>query len=144
MDGRADKRRTYLINYSWFRIKGSWSVHLFNEDYLSIPSAHSWGNLFHEIPGISPYFIFPLSYLHTCKDAIQFRPWATFPPHLSYTSSEPISNAARFPKPDRDPVYKCTWSRHGFMKWAIYIFTFLESLPRSFWLTYNWFHIKGT
>ena len=41
--------------YSWFHLKGSWSVHSFNGDYLSIPSAHryvvSWGNLFHEILG---------------------------------------------------------------------------------------------
>ena len=26
--------------YSWFHIKGTWSVHSFNGDYLSIPSAH--------------------------------------------------------------------------------------------------------
>ena len=27
-------------SYSWFHIKGFWSVHLFNGDYLSNPSAH--------------------------------------------------------------------------------------------------------
>ena len=28
------------LKYSWFHIKGTWSVHSFNEYYLSIPSAH--------------------------------------------------------------------------------------------------------
>ena len=35
--------------YSWFHIKGSWSVHSFDGDYLYTHC--SWGNLFHEIPG---------------------------------------------------------------------------------------------
>ena len=26
--------------YNWFHIKGTWNVHLFNGDYLSIPIAH--------------------------------------------------------------------------------------------------------
>ena len=28
------------LSYSWFHIKGTWSVHAFNGDYLSILSAH--------------------------------------------------------------------------------------------------------
>ena len=37
---------------SWFHLKGSWSVHSFNGDYLYIlVHTGSWGNLFHEIPG---------------------------------------------------------------------------------------------
>ena len=39
-----------VFSYSWFRIKGSWSVHSFNGDYLSLVHTGSWGNLFHEIP----------------------------------------------------------------------------------------------
>ena len=31
----------YLLWYSWFHIKGTWSVHSFNGYYLSIPGAHS-------------------------------------------------------------------------------------------------------
>ena len=39
--------------YSWFHIKGTWSVHSFNADYLSIPEGTgSCGYLFHEIPGM--------------------------------------------------------------------------------------------
>ena len=35
-------------------MKGTWSVHSFNGDYLSIPvDTGSCGYLFHEIPGIS-------------------------------------------------------------------------------------------
>ena len=30
----------YKIIYSWFHIKGTWSVHTFNGDHISIPSAH--------------------------------------------------------------------------------------------------------
>ena len=42
-----------LLSYSWFHIKGTWSVHSFNADYLSIPEGtSSCGYLFHEIPGI--------------------------------------------------------------------------------------------
>ena len=42
-----------LMTYSWFHIKGSWSVHSFNGDYLSIPEGTGrCGYLFHEIPGI--------------------------------------------------------------------------------------------
>ena len=38
--------------YSWFHIKGTWSVHSFNGDYLSISEGTgSCGYLFHEIPG---------------------------------------------------------------------------------------------
>ena len=40
--------------YSWFHIKGTWSVHSFNGDYLTIPEGTgSWGYLFHEIPSRS-------------------------------------------------------------------------------------------
>ena len=40
-----------LIWCSWFYIKGSWSVHSLNGDYLSIPvHTGSWGYLFYEIP----------------------------------------------------------------------------------------------
>ena len=40
------------VRYSWFHIKGSWSVHSFNGDYLiSLVHTGSWGNLFNEIPG---------------------------------------------------------------------------------------------
>ena len=40
-----------LVTYSWFHIKGTFSVHSFNEDYLSIHECPgSWGYLFHEIP----------------------------------------------------------------------------------------------
>ena len=40
------------IIYSWFHIKGTWSVQSFNRDYLSIPKGTgSCGYLFHEIPG---------------------------------------------------------------------------------------------
>ena len=52
---------------SWFHKKGSWSVHSFNEDYISIPSSlvhsGSWGNLFHEIPGM---------YLFDIQDVLKF------------------------------------------------------------------------
>ena len=42
----------YLSMYSWINIKGTWSVHLFNGDYLSIPEGTgSCWCLFHEIPG---------------------------------------------------------------------------------------------
>ena len=38
--------------YSWFHEKGSFSVHSFNDYYLSIPECTvSWGNHFQEIPG---------------------------------------------------------------------------------------------
>ena len=30
---------TIILTYSWFHIKSTWSVHSFNGDYLSIPSA---------------------------------------------------------------------------------------------------------
>ena len=40
--------------YSWIHIKDTWSVHLFNGDYLSIPEGTgSCGYLFHEIPCMS-------------------------------------------------------------------------------------------
>ena len=32
----------YLNAYSWFQIKGTLSVHSFNGDYLSMPSAHRY------------------------------------------------------------------------------------------------------
>ena len=39
------------MTYNWFHEKGSWSIHSFNLDYLSIPKCPgSWGNHFHEIP----------------------------------------------------------------------------------------------
>ena len=39
------------IVYSWFHIKGTWSVHSFNGVYLSIPEGTgTCGYLFHEIP----------------------------------------------------------------------------------------------
>ena len=47
---------TGLFCYSWFHIKGTWSVHSFNGDYLSIPEGT--GNceyLFHEIPGTKTF-----------------------------------------------------------------------------------------
>ena len=34
-----------VIIYSWFHIKGTWSVHSFNGNYLTIPSAHSQTDL---------------------------------------------------------------------------------------------------
>ena len=41
------------LKYCLFHIKGTWSVHSFNGDYLSIPGGTgSCGYLFHEIPGI--------------------------------------------------------------------------------------------
>ena len=41
------------FSYSLFHIKGTWSVHSFNGDYLSIPEdTGSCGYLFHEIPGM--------------------------------------------------------------------------------------------
>ena len=46
----------YFFLYSWFHIKGIWSVHSFNGDYLSIPEGTgSCGYLFQEIPGIMLY-----------------------------------------------------------------------------------------
>ena len=40
--------------YSWFHIKGTWSVHAFNGDYLSIPEGTgSCEYLFHNIPSTS-------------------------------------------------------------------------------------------
>ena len=40
-----------LRNYSWFHIKGTWSVRSFNVDYLSIPlCTGSCAYLFNEIP----------------------------------------------------------------------------------------------
>ena len=48
--------------YSLFHIKGTWSVHSFNGDYLSIPEGTgSCGYLFHEIPGI--IFVWPYKWL---------------------------------------------------------------------------------
>ena len=44
------------ISYSWFHIKGTWSVHLFKGGNLSISEGTgSCGYLFHEIPGTSKY-----------------------------------------------------------------------------------------
>ena len=41
-----------ILRYSWFHIKGTWSVHSFNGDYLSISQGTgSCEYLFHEIPG---------------------------------------------------------------------------------------------
>ena len=41
------------VKYSWFHIKGTWSVHSFNGDYLSIlKCTGSCGYLFREIPGM--------------------------------------------------------------------------------------------
>ena len=41
-----------FFSYSWFHIKGTWSVHSFNVDYLSISEGTgSCWYLFHEIPG---------------------------------------------------------------------------------------------
>ena len=38
--------------YSWFHKKGTFSVHWFNDDYLSIPERPgSYKYLFHEMPG---------------------------------------------------------------------------------------------
>ena len=54
-------QRTYMyihdLSYSCFHIKGSWSIHSFNGDYLYIYIVHtgSWGDLFHEIPGTMPF-----------------------------------------------------------------------------------------
>ena len=46
------------FRYSWFHIKGTWSVHSFNGDYLSIPEGTgSCGYLFHEILGINTYIL---------------------------------------------------------------------------------------
>ena len=43
------------IIYSWFHKKGTFSVHSFNDDYLSIPERPgSYKYLFHEIPGTTP------------------------------------------------------------------------------------------
>jgi len=43
-----------LVCYSWFHIKGTWSVHSYNGDYLSIPKCTgSCGYLFHEKPSIT-------------------------------------------------------------------------------------------
>ena len=40
------------LSYSWFHIKGTWSVHSFNGDYLSIPECTgSCEYIFYEIPG---------------------------------------------------------------------------------------------
>ena len=40
-----------IRNYSGFHIKGTWSVHLFNGNYLSIPEGTcSCEYFFHEIP----------------------------------------------------------------------------------------------
>ena len=42
---------TKYFTYSWFHIKGTWIVHSFNGEYLSIPEGTgSYGYLFHEIP----------------------------------------------------------------------------------------------
>ena len=44
--------------YSWFHIKGTWSVHSCDGEYLSFLSlvhTGSWGYLFHEVPGIRIY-----------------------------------------------------------------------------------------
>ena len=42
-----------LFCYSWFHIKGTWSVHSFNGDYLSIPKCTgSCEYLFREIPSM--------------------------------------------------------------------------------------------
>ena len=47
-----------LYIYSWFHIKGTSSVHSFNEDYLSISEGTgSCGYLFHEIPCNSIFVI---------------------------------------------------------------------------------------
>ena len=41
------------FRYSWFHIKGNWSIHSFNGDYLSIPEGTgSCEYLFHEIHGM--------------------------------------------------------------------------------------------
>ena len=46
-------KETFYKKYSWFHIKGTFSVHSFNDDYLSIPERPgSYKYLFHEIPGI--------------------------------------------------------------------------------------------
>ena len=46
-----EKNYETAITYSWFHIKGTWSVHSFKGDYLSIPEGtDSCGYLFHEIP----------------------------------------------------------------------------------------------
>ena len=43
--------KTLLSRYNRFHIKGTWSVHSLNGDYLSIPKGTgSCGYLFHEIP----------------------------------------------------------------------------------------------
>ena len=66
--------KAIIIIYSWFHIKGTWNVHLFNGDYLSTPEGTgSCGYLFHEIPGSFGLYYYsdpitllgtPTSYLH--------------------------------------------------------------------------------
>ena len=47
------------LTYSWFHKKGTWSVHSFNEGYISIPwCTGSCGYLFHETPCFSMLFVF--------------------------------------------------------------------------------------
>ena len=51
--------------YSWFYIKGTWSVHSFNGDYLSIHEGTvSCGYIFHEIPGMRKF----ITFTHPPKD----------------------------------------------------------------------------
>ena len=48
----------FCFKYTRFHIKGTWSVHSFNGDYLSIPKGiGSRGYLFHKIPGIKKMWI---------------------------------------------------------------------------------------
>ena len=45
------KNLCLYFKYSWFHIKGTWSVHSFNGDCIPIPEGTgSCGYLFHEIP----------------------------------------------------------------------------------------------
>ena len=46
--------KTHMFDiYDWFHIIGTWSVHSFNGDYLSIHKCTcSCGNLFHELPSM--------------------------------------------------------------------------------------------
>ena len=56
------------LTYSWFHKKDTWSVHLFNGDYLSIPKCRgSYGYLFHEIPSMYMYVEHPIAFGLTIK-----------------------------------------------------------------------------
>ena len=72
-------KETFYKKYSWFHIKGTFSVHSFNDDYLSIPEhPGSQEYLFHEIPGILYCIIF--------KNVKSFFNWKVYKWYKVYVS----------------------------------------------------------